>query len=125
MHRTPSPQLLQSTTLPSHLRKNTYVRVTKLHATVDGIPACPKQIYEPGLWPGLSLPINYWMEGILLADVLKNGHIRLDRRVRDSLPADGVFVSTRVCSVLNDKVRTFNSIYLIEAVEPFIPGLRS
>jgi hypothetical protein len=65
------------------------------------------------------------MEGILLADVMKEGQIKLDRRVRDNVVADGRFVSTRICSVEHDRVRTYNSIYLIETVEPFMPGLRS
>lgn len=115
-----------SSILPAHLEKGAYVRITKLRVAVGGIPACPKPIYAPGLWTkALSLPLNYWMEGILVADVRKNGIIRLERRIRDGVVADGFFTSTRIYSVKGDKVRTFNSIYLIETVEPFIPGLRS
>ena len=65
------------------------------------------------------------MEGFLLADVDKNGLIRLNRKCRDGVYAEGTFVSTRIYSAQQDRVRTFNSIYLIEAVEPFSPGLRS
>jgi hypothetical protein len=124
MKRNLSALSIPSQNTPRHLKNGTYVRVTKIHATVGGFPPCPKPIYAPGLWTGiLSLPVDYWMEGFLMADVVKNGLIRLERRVRDGTIADGFFTSTRIYSVKDDKVRTFNSIYRIETVEPFIPGL--
>jgi hypothetical protein len=90
------------------------------------MPACPRPIYSPGLWKNiLSLPINYWMEGILLADVIKHGAIRLDRHVRDGIVVKGIFESTRICSIGQTEMATYNSVYRLEIVTPFIPGLLS
>jgi hypothetical protein len=110
----------------NHLRKGSYVRITKLRATPGGAPACPRPIYEPGLWSEfLSLPVAYWMEGVLLADMVKRSTIRLHRCVRDGVVASGVFTSTPICDISDGEVTTYNSIYLVELVTPFIPGLCS
>jgi hypothetical protein len=118
--------ILSTSPSPKHLKKGAYVRVTKLRAAEGGMPACPRPIYSPGLWKDiLSLPTGYWMEGVLLADVVKHGAILLRRQVRDGVKAMGVFRSTRVCSIEESEVTTYNSVYLIEEVTPFIPGLLS
>ena len=110
--------------LPAYLKKGAYIRITKMRANPGGAPACPRPIYSPGLWSNiLSLPLAYWMEGFLLANVVKRDFIRLDRRVRDGVAVRGIFTSTRICSVNDDEVATYNSVYRIELVTPFIPGL--
>lgn len=65
------------------------------------------------------------MEGVLLADVVIHGAVLLRREVRDGVEALGFFMSTRICAVRDAEIATFNSIYLIEEVTPWIPGLRS
>ena len=112
--------------LPTYLKKGAYIRITKLRASPGGAPACPRPIYSPGAWSNiLSLPVAYWMEGFLLADVVKRDCIRLDRRVRDGVVVRGVFTSTKICAVNEDEVITYNSVYRLELVTPFIPGLWS
>ena len=118
--------ILSTPPSPKHLKKGAYVRVTKLRAAQGGMPACPRPIYSPGLWKDiLSLPTGYWMEGVLIADVIERGAIQLDRRVRDGVVVRGIFRSTRICSIEDSEVTTYNSVYLIEEVTPFIPGLLS
>jgi hypothetical protein len=112
--------------LPTYLKKGAYIRITKLRASPGGAPACPRPIYSPGAWSNiLSLPVAYWMEGYLLADVVKRDCIRLDRRVRDGVVVRGVFTSTKICAVNEDEVTTYNSVYRVELVTPSIPGLLS
>jgi hypothetical protein len=112
--------------LAVYLKKGAYVRLTKLRAVPGGMPACPRPIYTPGAWSNiLSLPILYWMEGVLLADIVKRDFIRLHRCVRDGVVARGIFSSTPICAVSDSEVTTYNSIYLVELVTPFIPGLCS
>jgi hypothetical protein len=112
--------------LPAYLRKGAYIRLTKMRACPGGAPACPRPIYSPGAWTNiLSLPVAYWMEGFLLADVVNRDCIRLDRRVRDGVVVRGVFTSTKICAVHEDEVTTYNSVYRLELVTPFIPGLWS
>ena len=65
------------------------------------------------------------MEGVLLVDVVKRDCVRLDRRVRDGVVGRGVFTSTKICAVNEDEVTTYNSVYRVELVTPFIPGLLS
>jgi hypothetical protein len=111
---------------PAHLKKGSYIRITKMRASLGGAPACPRPIYSPGAWNNiLSLPVAYWMEGFLLDDVMKRDFIRLDRRVRDGKVVRGIFTSTKVCAVTEDEVTTFNSVYRLELATPFIPGLSS
>ena len=112
--------------LPAYLKKGAYIRITKMRACPGGAPACPHPIYSPGAWSNiLSLPVAYWMEGFLLADVLKRDCIRLNRRVRDGVVVRGVFTSTKICAVNEDEVTTYNSVYRLELATPFIPGLWS
>jgi hypothetical protein len=118
--------LISVSPVPEYLKEGAYVRLTKLRAAPGGMPACPRPIYTPGAWTNiLSLPILYWMEGILVADVVKRDLIRLDRRVRDGVIARGVFSSTPICAINGNEVTTYNSIYLVELTTPFIPGLCS
>ena len=112
--------------LPANLKKDAYIRLTKMRASPGGASACPRPIYSPGAWSNiLSLPVAYRMEGFLLVDVVKRDCIRLDRRVRDGVVVRGVFTSTKICSVIEDEVTTYNSVYRLELVTPFIPGLWS
>ena len=118
--------IVSASPLPRHLKKGAYVRVTKLRATEGGMPACPRPLYSPGAWHNvLSLPIGYWMEGTLLADVVKLGAILLRRRFRDGVDAQGIFRSTQICTVVDKEIMTYNSVYLIEEVTPSVAGLRS
>jgi hypothetical protein len=112
--------------LADFLKKGSYVRITKLRAYPGGAPACPRPIYSPGAWSNiLSLPVAYWMEGYLLVDVVERDFIRLDRRVRDGVVVRGIFTSTKICAIDDDEVATYNSVYRLELVTPFIPGLCS
>jgi hypothetical protein len=97
-----------------------------MRACPGGAPACPRPIYSPGAWSNiLSLPVAYWMEGLLLADIVKRDCIRLDRRVRDGVVVRDVFTSTKICAVNEDEVTTYNSVYRLELMTPCIPGLWS
>lgn len=100
------------------MKKGAPVRITKLRATPGGVPACPWPLY-PGLGRDgiLSLPVAYWMEGFLLADIVTRGFILLDRRRRNHVVARGIFTSSRIWRIAGDEVTTNNSVYRVTVIE--------
>jgi hypothetical protein len=104
------------------VKKGEYVRLQKLGALVNGLPACPLPLYEPGAYEGLlSLPVTYWMEGYLQKDLQKLDRIYLDRRVRFGVVAEGEFVSSPITVIHGDLVSTFNSLWQVRRVPPLEP----
>jgi len=84
------------------------------------MPACPAAIYAPGVYTGhLSLPIDYWIEGLLLEDVRLNGRIHLSRYVRQGVVARGLFTSSIICRIDGSSLVTCNSVYQVVKV-PFL-----
>jgi hypothetical protein len=99
------------------MKKGDYVRITKIASVLGGIPACPMPLYSPGAWHGiLSLPQDYWMEGVLAADVAKGDRIRLDRVVRLGVVARGFFTSSPICTIRGNEVGTYNSVWQVNRV---------
>jgi hypothetical protein len=105
------------------MKKGNYVRLIKLRSTPSGVVACPMPLYAPGAWDGvMSLPIHYWMEGYLLCDLVKRNQILINRYVRNGVIARGFVQTTRICSVKEDEVETYNSIYRVMKVPPLVVG---
>jgi hypothetical protein len=101
------------------MKKGDYVRICKLGAVVGGIPACPMPLYSPDTDWGLSLPRDYWMDGLLAADIAKGDRIRLDRHVRMGVVARGFFTSSPICAIQGNKVATYNSVWQVSRVPAF------
>ena len=106
------------------MKRGTYVRIEKLGATLYGAPACPMPLYTPGApnyEPFLSMPNGWWMEGYLLNDLRKGRRIRMDRRVRQGVVARGTFESSRIVGVLENRVVTINSVWVVRRVPVLQP----
>lgn len=80
-----------------------YGAVAWMHFT----PVQPNQDNE-------SLPIGYDLEGVLLDPIEVGAPIRIRRFLRNGVRADGLFVSSAVTQIGEDRLMTFNSIYKIE-----------
>jgi len=71
---------------------------------------------------GVSLPIDYWIEGTLLESVDEGRHIVVDRRIRNGVSMPGIFRTSRVTKIeksgagICDVVETQNSKYMIEVL---------
>lgn len=101
------------------MRQGSYVRIQKVGTIPGGVPACPIPYYFPGAYRGyLSLPRDYWMDGYLVCDIRVRGQIRLQRKVRHGVVADGEFRSSPIIGVKNDLVATYNSVWRVQRVPP-------
>jgi hypothetical protein len=103
-----------------------YVRLTKVSAVPN--PLCPTPLaenYIQGTDNGdVSLPLDYVAEGYLLGEVKVGLSLRMDRRIRNGIPVDGLFESTTIldrtiCTLDNNiqYITTRNSIYRLEPIE--------
>jgi hypothetical protein len=90
-----------------------FVELTKLRAI-------PHATSQPGNWdeyrPGdssntTSPPVDYQLIGILLGPPRVGDQVRLLRTSRNGVAVPGVFVSTTVAAIDNDKFVTANSVY--------------
>ena len=93
-----------------------WIRLTKIAAAPS--PRTPSATSDTYLYGGenlLSLPVEYWLEGILLAPPQIGESLQVDRRIRNGVTACGFFESTPITAIDGDRVTTLNSIYLIEA----------
>jgi hypothetical protein len=100
------------------LQAGTLVKVTKIRATPDA-PRSPMRWDQvnPGCSiaaSGDSLPVDYEMEGVLLADVEVGQSVYLARMVRNGELVNGIFTSSRVASLAQDGFATADSVYRIE-----------
>jgi hypothetical protein len=94
----------------------TTVMITKLSA-------CNNPVVGPGSWenwvPGGaenrgSLPVDYELQGVLMAPVRVGGQIHVFRTWRNGVEADGFFESTPIVKIRKPSlVETFNSVYRV------------
>jgi hypothetical protein len=104
------------------MKAGLYVRLQKVGTTPGGMPACPMPYYAPGAYRGyLSMPRDYWMDGVLVCDVRVGGQIHLQRKVRHGVVADGEFRSSPIIGVKDDLVATYNSVWRVQRVPPLAP----
>lgn len=101
------------------MKKGNYIRISKLKAVGNPIFSTPnKKDYIPGQDNGpVSLPIDYAVEGYLLADVKLNQSILIDRRKRNDVKTPGFMRTSFVQSIHKNIVKTDNSVYKIEVIK--------
>ena len=98
----------------------TSVLITKLSA-------CNNPVVGPGSWdhwiPGCadnqgSLPVDYELQGILMAQVRVGGQLHVFRTCRNGVEADGVFESTPIVTIRDPSlVETLNSVYRVSVAK--------
>ncbi len=88
------------------------------------IAAAPNAVFPSAEWhehvqgedmhPTKSIPIDYWVEGELLAEVRIGGPVYIARDIRNGHKVTGLFSSSLVRKIEGDLITTGNSIYKIE-----------
>lgn len=74
--------------------------------------------YEEEKWLSFkSVPVDYEVEGVLLADIEEDGFIYMARTKKNGKPACGIFRSSRIQKMQNNFVETYNSKYIIEEIK--------
>jgi hypothetical protein len=100
------------------MKAGTFVKITKTKPAPDAkLPSAGWNEFTPGegvAVQGLSLPVDYEIEGILLADVEVGGSVYVARAVPSG--AIRLFSSTPVVSVTQNGFATANSIYRVEVI---------
>ncbi|MEI8310445.1 MAG: hypothetical protein WCH98_06800 [Verrucomicrobiota bacterium] len=97
-----------------------HVSVTKHAACLDARVAPGSwNSWVPGGWSNVaSLPVDYEMRGVLLAEIRVGEPIYLFRTERNGVTAEGFFSSSPVRQIQGDgRVITLNSVYAV-VLEP-------
>ena len=99
--------------------KRKYVRISKLSA-VDN-PECvtpSMEEYEVGKHNGeVSIPVDYWLEGYLVAEPTVGKSVVVQREVRCGVKMGGIFSSSLVTEITETGFKTLNSIYNLEYIK--------
>ncbi len=97
-----------------------YVRVIKLSESATAeLLAAAKEVYRYGEDnDGVSLPVDYWVEGYLLEPIRAGFGIHIDRRIRNGFETPGEFTSSPVMLFNGPIAITRNSKYLIMFKQP-------
>jgi hypothetical protein len=64
--------------------------------------------------PGVSLPIEYTVEGVLITPIVIGQRVMIDRTKRNGIEVPGWFESTPVKEIKGNIFTTANSVYQIE-----------
>src|ERR1044072_6856019 len=103
--------------------KGRYARITKIGVAENAQVPAANSLSEitPGqLHPTLGLPIDYWVEGTFYSDIVEGQSVTILRKIRNGVEVPGIFTTSPVATVTNDKVllfRTANSDYIVEFKE--------
>jgi len=92
------------------------VKITKVAAT-DNPQCITPQIntYNMGCNNGdVSLPVEYYLEGDLIGQIVVNASVRVIRTSRNGVECLGMFTTSPVVSVSEIGFTTQNSVYLVE-----------
>lgn len=97
------------------------IRLTKLSAVENPLfPTLNWSEYTPGLGPNDRIgspPTNYYVEGELWNGVEIGKSINLTRTNRNGVECWGLFATSQVVKVEDDKIFTKNSVYSIEYLD--------
>ena len=107
------------------LKAGTTVRVSKISPSTAPIFRTAEEIeWKSGEHnKGITLPINYTVEGVLVQDLGLHNNLTLARTKRNSVEAMGIFQTSRIQSIeYSNKtnlytVETENSVYVISILK--------
>lgn len=90
------------------------IKIKKIAAVPGGIEARRAEDHVAGTaqLDGLSLPVEYEIEGELSAPIEVGKSVLVFRDRRNGKPADGIFQTTKVLEVSPEGFRTRNSVYV-------------
>lgn len=89
------------------------IHIEKVAENPGGFPSNPKDRHEPGVGqdPNFSLPIDYWIEGLLLNDIEVGSPVSVMRDIRNGIQMYGFFASSPVTELTETQFKTRNSVY--------------
>jgi hypothetical protein len=95
------------------------VKIQKIGAAANALAPTPdNKDYVPGeVNEGVSLPVEYCIEGYLLKAIEHGVSVVIDRYARNGVSAVGMFVSSPVIEFDSTTFTTYNSIYSIEYLD--------
>ena len=99
-----------------------HIKVTKMAAVKDAeFPTPDPKDYTPGVInEGVSLPIEYEMEGVLSEEIETMQSLKMARSKRNGVQAVGFLITSPITSVLHAEVylqlTTLNSVYRVERI---------
>jgi hypothetical protein len=94
------------------------IRLRKIDAVKYAAYRTPsKKEYNYGNYnEGISLPIDYWVEGYLLAEPTVGKTVVVDRVSRNGEKVSGMMVTSTVTEVFEGGFKTLNSVYKIDYI---------
>lgn len=96
------------------------IKITKLAAVEGGCLAASNDEYVPGTEgvEGKSIPVDYWLEGVLLAPITVGENVRVLRESRCGVVCPGMFITSPVTQITKGGFTTQNSVYLFKDLTP-------
>lgn len=104
------------------MKKGNYVRITKFGEKENPLfKSADARNFKAGeVNSGVSLPMDYWVEGHLSESVVEGKPVKMFREVRNGVKSAGIFQTSPVTKIeksgvgICDIVETHNSKYMIE-----------
>jgi hypothetical protein len=95
------------------MKRGTTVKLEKLQASPAAIlPSPSMKDYKPGeVHYGVSIPVGYSMEGILLRDVEIGQPLLMERHKRNDVVVFGMTETSAIMAIQGDILLTQNSVY--------------
>lgn len=92
---------------------NMKIKISKVAEVRTGLPANPKGAHVDGQLQNenFSLPLEYTVEGTLLAEIAVGKSVHVLREKRNGVEALGEFVTSPVTEVTKTQFKTRNSVY--------------
>lgn len=89
------------------------IRIEKIAENPGGFPANPKDRHDAGVGqdPNFSLPIDYWIEGLLMYELAIGEPVQVMRDIRNGIQIDGFFQTSPVTELTETQFKTHNSVY--------------
>lgn len=99
---------------------NKNVRIKKLSPSKNPRYPTPEMAnYKVGQFlgnEGLSIPVDYEIEGVLMADIVIGCSVIVYRTKRNGVECDGLFHTSKVVFLNENGFETENSIYQLEII---------
>lgn len=99
-------------------KMGSHVSVTKIGVTEKAEFPTPQKVnYFQGEVNGpVSLPMDYNLRGFLASVPLIGKTLNVDRYERNGTKVSGLFTSSTILNIIDDRIYTRNSVYLIKSL---------
>ena len=96
------------------MKKDLYVSIKKLSAVeTPALSTATKDEFVPGAWNTKSPPVDYTVEATLLSDIEVGKPAAMLREKRNGVEVPGIWVTSNVLEIDQNKFYTENSVYLV------------